>query len=180
MPCQVDPPSKSEAEYIAINLCYACRFMTKQQMWNSPSVDGYINLWMWYTEHLLTDASNALRDGDKDEWERIVSEGLRVGLKIENDQEYTGNISSTWIKGFNTGETEMTQEPQVAVNEEQHKRDLACAHVMSKLNNIGALLNFIRMDTRKDSESYHSLITGISLKFNDLTNDINDFIESAQ
>jgi len=110
MPCKVDPPSVTEAEWLEHMLCQACRYLTKEQINSIRGLDIYQDLWEWYISHLGTDllyyskednelahtnlpyASMKMPDEKKayalQQIERCKREVTRLGLTLEIGEGY--------------------------------------------------------------------------------------------
>lgn len=56
MPCTVEPVISNE-QYLEHMLCQCCRYLTKEEICSVKGIDCYVDLYEWYSFHLLDDAN---------------------------------------------------------------------------------------------------------------------------
>lgn len=79
MPCVTEEPPHSWPEHLETALCYAARFLSKEQMEGHHCGCGYINLLQWYIEHLGLDLADAIKKKDKEREGFCKNELVRLG-----------------------------------------------------------------------------------------------------
>ncbi len=77
MPCYTPEPSISMGKNLERMLCYACQFLSIEELTNHEGNDVYYNLYYWYRDHLAYDIFDTPKN-DIDRLTKYYKEFMRV------------------------------------------------------------------------------------------------------